>query len=287
MGFQMSMHISLLVFCFWPIGEFVTFRPVMFRPATFRPVPGHWPERETFMPVPGDFQANKKNYVECDGSCEMFKGRARCSRLVQDVHVSKSDNLATYYPPQSVCLETLSSALHSKFSQVCVVGRKRKATKKVDAQPTEPSAKRVRPEPEPTQQQRSPREAYTRPSAISIGVSVRVSFNIVITPSDHDQLAEWRSRYDIPVPIREDTVELRQRAVIPVAQTVPLVPYDSSDDDREDVDDEQYNWHVLDSALRKRKKTTEEGYASNKQTQAQRELNSNLLRKKAMVTSHK
>ncbi len=55
---------------------------------------------------------------DVQGSCEMFKGRARCSRLVQDVHVSKSDNLATYYPPQAVCLETLSSALHSKFSQV-------------------------------------------------------------------------------------------------------------------------------------------------------------------------
>ncbi len=53
------------------------------------------------------------------------------------------------------------------------------------------------------------------------------------------------------MPIREDTVELRQRAVIPVAQTVPLVPY-SSDDDREDVEDnEQYNWHFWDSALRK------------------------------------
>jgi hypothetical protein len=37
----------------------------------------------------------------------------------------------------------------------------------------------------------------------------------------------------------------------------------------------------------RRKKTTEEGYASNKQTQAQKEMNSNLLRKKAMVTSHK
>lgn len=55
----------------------------------------------------------------------------------------------------------------------------------------------------------------------SIGVSVSVSFNIVITPSDHEQLAEWSSRYDIPVPIREDTVKLRQRVVIPVAQTVP------------------------------------------------------------------
>jgi hypothetical protein len=140
-------------------------------------------------------------------------------------------------------------------TQVGVVGRKRKTTKKVDAQPTETedssrssrllvrsiltetSAKRVRrePEPEPTQQQRSPREAHTRPSAIvlssrmetrvvvasstpldepvpyvptqltvspidlpqSIGVSVSVSFNIVITPSDHEQLAEWSSRYDI------------------------------------------------------------------------------------------
>jgi hypothetical protein len=26
---------------------------------------GHWPERKTFRPVPGDFQASKKKYVEC------------------------------------------------------------------------------------------------------------------------------------------------------------------------------------------------------------------------------
>jgi len=79
--------------------------------------------------------------------------------------------------------------------------------------------------------------------------SVSVSVNIVITPSDNQQLLDWSSRYEIPVPIREDTVELRERAVVPVVPAARLVPYDSSDDD--DVEEEeQYRWHVMDSALR-------------------------------------
>jgi hypothetical protein len=78
-----------------------------------------------------------------------------------------------------------------------------------------------------------------------------MSLNFVITPSDHEQLVDWSSRYDIPIPLREDTVELRQLAIAPapVAPVAPLVPYDSSDED--DVVDEPYNWHILDSALRK------------------------------------
>ena len=85
----------------------------------------------------------------------------------------------------------------------------------------------------------------------SISVSVGMSLNFVITPSDHEQLVDWSSRYDIPIPIREYTVEIRQLAVAsaPFAKVAPLVPYDSSDDD--DVVVEPYNWHILDSALRK------------------------------------
>ncbi len=70
-------------------------------------------------------------------------------------------------------------------TQVCVVGRKRKTKKKVDAQLTEPSAKRVRPEQEPTQQQRSPREAYTRPSAIVLSSRTETRFVVASsTPMD-------------------------------------------------------------------------------------------------------
>ncbi len=160
-----------------------------------------------------------------------------------------------------------------------VVTRKRKATK-----PTEPSSKRKRQVPEPI----PPSVARTRPNEIvlssrqetvqtaavtsthldpflttygtapvqspilpSISVSVGMSLNFVITPSDHQQLVNWSSRYDIPIPIREYTVELRQLAVAPapVAPEAPLVPNDSLDDG--DVVVEPYNWHALDSALRK------------------------------------
>lgn len=80
--------------------------------------------------------------------------------------------------------------------------------------------------------------------------SVSVSVNIVITSSDNQQLLDWSSRYKIPVPIRENTFELHERALVPVVPAARLVPYDSSDDD--DVEEkEQYIWPVMDSALRK------------------------------------
>ncbi len=56
----------------------------------------------------------------------------------------------------------------------------------------------------------------------TISGSVGVSF----TPSDHQQLGDWSSRYDIPVPERVDTVELRQRVVTPIVHAAALVPYD-------------------------------------------------------------
>ena len=81
----------------------------------------------------------------------------------------------------------------------------------------------------------------------------------VFTPSDsQQQLADWSSRYDIPIPVREESVELIRRASTVIVQQLPapvitraLVPYDSSDDDEENPNDEKYNWHVMDSALRK------------------------------------
>jgi hypothetical protein len=122
-------------------------------------------------------------------------------------------------------------ARHHGCTSPSVVTRKRKATK-----PTEPSSKRQRQVPEPI----PPSVARTRPSAIvlssrqetvqtvvvtstpldplvspilpilpSVSVSVGMSLNFVITPSDHEQLVDWSSRYDIPIPLREDTVELR------------------------------------------------------------------------------
>jgi hypothetical protein len=74
----------------------------------------------------------------------------------------------------------------------------------------------------------------------------------VITPSDSQLVAaEWSSRCDLPIPVREDTVELRVRPsepTQPVTLQVRLIvlPSDtneSSDDD--DVhDDERYQWHI-------------------------------------------
>jgi hypothetical protein len=82
----------------------------------------------------------------------------------------------------------------------------------------------------------------------STTVSVGLSVNVIISPSDHQQLVDWSSRYDVPLPLREDTVELRPRDVAPHAVR-PLVPYDSSDED--DEVDEPFKWHTLESALRK------------------------------------
>jgi hypothetical protein len=79
--------------------------------------------------------------------------------------------------------------------------------------------------------------------------SITISHLIVITPSDHQQLVDWSSRYEIPIPLREDTVELRQRAVAPMLPAAPLVPYDSSDE--EDVPEEPFKWHIVESALRR------------------------------------
>jgi len=87
---------------------------------------------------------------------------------------------------------------------------------------------------------------------IGLNVARNVNVNVVITPSDSQLVAaEWSSRFELPVPLREDTVELRQRPS-PVRREIvlPSGTHDSSDDD-DVVDEEQYNWHVLDSAMRK------------------------------------
>ncbi len=181
-------------------------------------------------------------------------------------------------------------ARHHGCTSPSVVTRKRKATNSTEPsskrqrqvpEPIPPSVARTRPT-AIVPSSRLESVARTRPSAIvlssrqetvqtvvvtftpldplvspilpilpSLSVSVGMSLNFVITPSDHEQLVDWSSRYDIPIPLREDTVELRQLAIAPalVAPVAPLVPYDSSDD--EDVVDKPYNWHILDSALRK------------------------------------
>ncbi|EFX71017.1 hypothetical protein DAPPUDRAFT_256316 [Daphnia pulex] len=96
--------------------------------------------------------------------------------------------------------------------------------------------------------------------AVSVGGWSVLSVNFMISPSDHQQLVDWSSRYEIPLPLREDTVELLQRNVAPVAPFAvdhPLVPYDSSHED--DKVDEPFKWHTLESALRKGKKTLFDG----------------------------
>jgi hypothetical protein len=86
--------------------------------------------------------------------------------------------------------------------------------------------------------------------ALNVNMNLNIVITPVITPSDSQLVAaEWSSRFELPVPVREDTVELRQRS--PVQEIVlPSSRNDSCDDD--DVPDaEQYNWHILESAMRK------------------------------------
>ncbi|EFX70009.1 hypothetical protein DAPPUDRAFT_113060 [Daphnia pulex] len=76
----------------------------------------------------------------------------------------------------------------------------------------------------------------------SITVSVGLSVNFIISQSDHQQLVDWNSRYDVPLSLREDTVELLQRAVAPVGPVTerPLVPYDDDSSNEDDEVDEPF-----------------------------------------------
>jgi hypothetical protein len=56
------------------------------------------------------------------------------------------------------------------------------------------------------------------------------------------------SRYDIPQPLREDTVELRQPD-LPSVQDGPIE--DEPDYDAESTDDEEPLWHIEEKAMRK------------------------------------
>lgn len=58
-----------------------------------------------------------------------------------------------------------------------------------------------------------------------------MSVNIVITPTNNQQLLDCSLRYKIPEPIRKDTEELHERAVDAVFPAARLAPCDSSDDD--------------------------------------------------------
>ncbi len=51
----------------------------------------------------------------------------------------------------------------------------------------------------------------------------------------HQQRVDWSSRYHVPLPLQEETVELCQRDVAQVAVRPYLVSYDSSDEDEDDV----------------------------------------------------
>ncbi len=49
-----------------------------------------------------------------------------------------------------------------------------------------------------------------------MAVNVNIVITPVITPSDSQLVAaEWSSWYDLPIPVREDTVELRVRPTEP------------------------------------------------------------------------
>ena len=83
-------------------------------------------------------------------------------------------------------------------------------------------------------------------------ISILVSF--VITPSGESQLhfssialAEWSSRYNIPIPLLEDSVDLRQLRSAEVA----LPPPATADDDDESSEEDEPVWQIKEHAMRK------------------------------------
>jgi hypothetical protein len=65
------------------------------------------------------------------------------------------------------------------------------------------------------------------------------------------QLADWSSRYDIPIPATETTVQLRRAPVLPVS-VLPQETEESSDSENGDEDEttRQPNWHTYNCGKR-------------------------------------
>ncbi len=68
------------------------------------------------------------------------------------------------------------------------------------------------------------------------------------TSNSSSNIGDGSSRYDIPQPLREDTVELRQPD-LPSVQDGPIE--DEPDYDAESTDDEEPLWHIEEKAMRK------------------------------------
>ncbi len=82
-------------------------------------------------------------------------------------------------------------------------------------------------------------------SLAQVTITHQVTIN---TYADEIHLEEWSSRFSLPVPVREETVELRQGTAD--QPPIPATADQSDDSDNED-DTEVYKWHILPDALRK------------------------------------
>ncbi|EFX72194.1 hypothetical protein DAPPUDRAFT_254642 [Daphnia pulex] len=94
-----------------------------------------------------------------------------------------------------------------------------------------------------------------------IRVEARVAVTFTITPPGEnalhfsaDALAEWSSRYSIPLPLIENSAEL----LLPAPALVQPIPANAGPDD-ESSDDDEPVWHIKDHAMRKEGKTLFDG----------------------------
>ncbi|EFX81079.1 hypothetical protein DAPPUDRAFT_102590 [Daphnia pulex] len=87
---------------------------------------------------------------------------------------------------------------------------------------------------------------------------VTITHQVTISPADEIHLAEWSSRFSLPVPAREETVELRQGTAD--QPSIPATADESDDSDNED-DTEGYKWQILPDPLRKQAPTLFDGLA--------------------------
>jgi hypothetical protein len=58
---------------------------------------------------------------------------------------------------------------------------------------------------------------------VQINIIVKVVLTPVFTPSNSQQkLADWSSKHDIPIPVRENSVELRKSVPTVICPTIPV-----------------------------------------------------------------
>ncbi|EFX70008.1 hypothetical protein DAPPUDRAFT_257643 [Daphnia pulex] len=83
---------------------------------------------------------------------------------------------------------------------------------------------------------------------VTITVEARVAVTFTITP-----VGDASSRFEVPVPVSEDTVELLQH------QPIAIQDDDNRDDDLESSDDDEPVWHIKEKAMKNERKTLFDG----------------------------